>query len=66
MARNVLRVTVDRDSLLFEVNATRVAALPGNDLKMDGYFGFRTGPNLNLHITTLDHTRRLAPVPPKR
>ncbi len=64
-ARNVLRVTVARDSLLFEVNAVRVAALPRTDLMADGHFGFRTGPDLNLHVTTLDHTRRLAPVPRK-
>jgi hypothetical protein len=62
-ARNVLRVTVERDSLLFEVNAVRVAALPRRDLVVDGHFGFRTGPDLNLHVTTLDFTRRIAPVP---
>lgn len=62
-ARNVLRVVVERDSLLFEVNAVRVGALARRDLPTDGHFGFRTGPDLNLHVTTLDYTRRLAPVP---
>jgi hypothetical protein len=62
-AHNVLRVTVEPDSLLFEVNAVRIAALPRDDLMVDGSFGFRTGPDLNLHVTTLDLTRRLAPVP---
>jgi hypothetical protein len=62
-ARNVLRVTVERDSLLFDVNAIRVAALSREGLVTDGSFGFRTGGDLNLHITTLDYTRRLAPFP---
>jgi hypothetical protein len=62
-ARNVLRLAVRRDSLVFEVNAARVAVLQRTDVPMDGLFGFRTGPNLNLHVTTLDYTRHLAPVP---
>jgi len=36
------------------------------DLPLYGAFGFRTGDDMNLHVTTLDHTRRLAPVPPPR
>ena len=35
----------------------------GTGQSLDGFFGFRTGPDLNLHVTTLDYTRRLAPVP---
>jgi hypothetical protein len=62
-ARNVLRLAVRRDSLVFEVNAARVAVFQRTDVPMDGLFGFRTGPNLNLHVTTLDYTRHLAPVP---
>lgn len=62
-ARNVLRVGVEGDSLRFEVNASPVATLARNDLLTDGHFGFRTGPDINLHVTTLDYSRRLAPVP---
>lgn len=62
-ARNVLRVAVERDSVFFEVNTVRVAAIARTDLPVDGHFGFRTGPDLNLHVTTLDYTRRLAPMP---
>jgi hypothetical protein len=62
-ARNVIRVSVERDSLLFDVNATRVASLARGDLPSEGHFGFRTGADLNLHVTTLDFLRRLAPVP---
>ncbi len=64
--RNVLRVSVERDSVIFEVNGGRIAALPREGLPTDGHFGFRTGADINLHITTLDHTRRLAPVPARR
>jgi hypothetical protein len=64
-ARNVLRITVRPDSVLFEVNAVSVAAYARTAQTLDGFFGFRTGPDLNLHVTTLDYTRRLAPVPLK-
>ena len=62
-ARNVLKISAGRDSVTFEVNAVRVGALARAGISVDGHFGFRTGADLNLHITTLDYTRRLAPVP---
>jgi len=62
-ARNVFRIAVRHDSVLFEVNGVRVAATARTAQSLDGFFGFRTGPDLNLHVTTLDYTRRLAPVP---
>jgi hypothetical protein len=65
-ARNVIRVSVGRDSVTFEVNAARVGALPKAGVAVDGQFGFRTGADINLHVTTLDHTRRLAPIPKPR
>jgi hypothetical protein len=64
-ARNVLRVAVRPDSVLFAVNAVPVAAYARSGEALEGFFGFRTGPDLNLHVTTLDYTRRLAPVPKK-
>jgi len=64
-ARNVLRIAVRPDSVVFEVNAVSVAAYARPTQPLDGFFGFRTGPDLNLHVTTLDYTRRLAPVPRK-
>jgi hypothetical protein len=65
-ARNVLKVSVGRDSVTFEVNASRVASLARESLPTDGQFGFRTGSDLNLHVTTLDFTTRLAPIPARR
>jgi hypothetical protein len=62
-ARNAIRISVERDSLFFEVNTTRVVSLARGDLPADGHFGFRAGADLSIHVTTLDVTRRLAPVP---
>jgi hypothetical protein len=58
---NLVRVTVDRDSVHFHLNGERVAALGKAGLETDGRFGFRIGRDLNLHITNLDLTQRLAP-----
>jgi hypothetical protein len=59
--RNVLRVAVERDSVFFTVNGGRVAALPRSAGGFDGQFGFRVGAGVNLHISTLDYTQRIAP-----
>ncbi len=60
---NLMRVSAEPDSVRFSINGERVATLPRGELPLDGHFGFRTGADINLHVTTLDHTRRLAPVP---
>jgi hypothetical protein len=61
VVRNVLRVSVDRDSVVFSVNGGRVAAVPRSAGEFDGQFGFRAGRGVNLHISTLDFTQRIAP-----
>jgi hypothetical protein len=58
---NVVQVRAEADSTVFVVNGTRVAAFGRGDLEVNGPFGFRVGPGVNLHITNLDLTRRLAP-----
>jgi hypothetical protein len=63
---NTLRVSVEPDSVRFEANGSRVLAVPRGDLPLDGVFGFRVGPGVNLHISNLDHTVRLAPAPRRR
>lgn len=60
---NTLRVAVAPDSIRVSMNGERIAAVPRGDLQLDGHFGFRTGADLNLHVTTLDYTQRLAPTP---
>ena len=65
-ATNVVAVRAEPDSVRFVVNGTRVAAFPRAALAVDGAFGFRIGHGVNLHITNLDVTRRLAPFPARR
>ncbi len=62
-ARNVVTVRAELDSMRFLVNGQRVAAWPRREMRAEGNFGFRIGQGVNLHITNLDLTRRLAPVP---
>jgi hypothetical protein len=57
---NVLRVHVD-SVITFQVNDSTIATLPRDRVATSGRFGFRVGPDLNLHVTTLDLTRRFAP-----
>lgn len=64
-ASNVLRAAVHVDSVRFSINGERVGAIARDDVP-DGHFGFRIGADLNLHITTLDYTQRLAPTPSTR
>jgi hypothetical protein len=45
----------------FTVDGVRAATLSRGDLVLDGLIGFRVGARVNLHITTLDITHRLAP-----
>lgn len=59
--KHVLRVEVDGDSVIYTVDGARAAALARGDLPLDGLVGFRVGEKVNLHITTLDVTRRFAP-----
>lgn len=63
---NTLTVRVEPDSVRFEANGARIAALPRGELPLDGVFGFRVGPDVNLHISNLDYTTRLAPAPRPR
>ncbi|HEU4828409.1 MAG TPA: hypothetical protein VFT04_04365 [Gemmatimonadales bacterium] len=60
-ARVVARVEAERDSTHFSVNGTRVASALGSAAPVDGVFGLRIGPGVNVHVSRLDYTRRLAP-----
>ncbi len=63
---NQLAVRAEPDSIRFVVNGTRIAAFARAQLAVDGTFGFRIGEGINMHITNLDVTRRLAPYPVRR
>jgi hypothetical protein len=47
-------------------NGTQLYAVARAGLVTDGTFGLRVGREVNLHVSTLDHTRRLAGVPAPR
>lgn len=61
--KNFITVRAEPDSVRFVVNGERVAAWPRAALAVDGAYGFRIGRGVNLHVTNLDITRRLAPFP---
>jgi hypothetical protein len=58
---NRLRVRVAPDSIRFVVNDSTVATIGASGVVATGTFGFRVGEKVNLHITTLDVTRHIAP-----
>jgi hypothetical protein len=64
--KNVIRVDVDASTVAMSVNGVKVLSVPRPDLKTDGRIGFRIGRDVNLHISALNVTRKLAPQPPKK
>ncbi len=65
-AKNILRVEVGPAEIAFSANGKEIAKLPRASVSADGAFGFRVGKDLNMHISTLDVTQRLAPIPVKK
>ena len=64
--KNVLRVDVDPVNATLSVNGEKVVSVPRAGIGGDGRIGFRIGKDMNLHISSLNVTRRLAPVPVKK
>lgn len=62
--KNVLRVTVDPGAVTFAANGAELAVLSPGQVGASGHFGFRVGPDVNLHASRLDLTLRLAPPRP--
>jgi hypothetical protein len=58
--KNVLRVDGEADVVRFSVNGTLVAEVPRASAAFDGIVGLKVGDHLNLHVTNLDLTHRLA------
>jgi hypothetical protein len=56
---NRLRISVERDSLRFFANGTRVGAIQRGGLPVDGHVGLRIEEGVNLHVTNVDVVRRL-------
>lgn len=61
VVENVVRLQVEHDSVRAFVNDSAVVAVPRAAVAADGHFGFRVGRAIDLHVSTLDHTRHLAP-----
>ncbi len=61
--RNHFSIAADADSVHVGVNGVPVAHLARNALPVEGAFGFRVGPGMNLHAIRLDVSHRLAPTP---
>jgi hypothetical protein len=47
--------------VIFSVNGTVVAKQPRGSVVVDGPFGLRIGKGVNVHVSRLDVTHRLAP-----
>jgi hypothetical protein len=61
VVRNVMRLVVTKTEARLQANGLDVLILPREDLPFGGQFGFRVGRGVNLHVTTLNVTNRLAP-----
>jgi len=59
--KNIFRVDVTMQEVVFSANGKEIVKLPKTGLALDGLIGLRAGPDLNLHITRLDVTHKLAP-----
>jgi hypothetical protein len=58
--KNAIRVEAEVASAAFFVNGEKVAEVPRSGALFDGVVGLRAGAQLNLHVTNLDLTHRLA------
>jgi hypothetical protein len=59
--KNVFKVEAGPRELVFSVNGIQVTKLERGTLAVDGPFGLRIGKGLNVHVSRLDLTSRLAP-----
>ena len=65
-AKNILKVDVGPAEVVFSANDKEIARVPRADVAADGALGLRVGKSVNLHVSTLDVTYKLAPVPVKK
>ena len=59
--KNIFKVEVGSADVVFSANGTVVTKLPRASLAVDGPFGLRIGKGINVHVSRLDVTHRLAP-----
>jgi hypothetical protein len=59
--KNVFTVEVGTTEITFSANGTVVTKLPRTSVVVDGAFGLRAGKGINLHVSRLELTHKLAP-----
>lgn len=59
--KNILKIEVGPRELVYSVNGTEVTKIPRGTLALDGPFGLRIGKGINVHVSRLDLTSKLAP-----
>lgn len=64
--KNTIRVDVDLLAVTMSVNGAKVLSIPRPSVEADGRIGFRVGRDVNLHVSTLNVIRKLAPQPLKK
>ena len=66
--KNVLRVEAGPADIVFTANGKEVARISrtGTNVNLEGYLGLRIGKDINIHVSRLDVTHKLAPVPVKK
>jgi len=64
--KRVIRVEIGPGSAAMSVDGKEVLTVPRQQVTVGGRFGFRVGKDINLHVSTLNVTRRLAPAPVKK
>ena len=65
-AKNILRVEAGPTDIVFLANGKEVARTSRERTDLSGHFGLRIGKDLNMHVSRLDVTHKLAPVPVKK
>jgi hypothetical protein len=60
-AKNVLGIDAGPTEITFTANGKPIAKIARTAVPVEGVFGFRVGADVNLHVSTLDVTHRLAP-----
>jgi hypothetical protein len=55
-AQNTLSVSVSGSDIMFHINDSEVASVPGDNYSTDGLYGLRVNHSINLHISDLAYS----------
>lgn len=59
--KNILRLDATTQEIAFSANGKEIVKVPRASVAPEGLFGLRIGRNLNVHVSRLDVTQKLAP-----